>query len=270
MKEFNWENFKDENNKIAVHCKTEDEAKDFCKKMHEHGMEGAGKWDYSSNTFWDRYRNNTCYGNHGTYGTHYHFNEHIYTFLEWSDYMEDKNNKFTKADLKDGMVIECRDKDRFLVFGHKLLNSNGFDFINDIADDLTDKKYKDKDFDIMKVYKVNIENVKRLSDILKHENLELIWERNEAKKMTTEEMRKKLEELTGEKIKVEPSKEEMIGSVELYCYKRTCSSCTINTLCAGDFASMSEDFASMSEDKLKECYEKVFEYGKSKINDQEI
>ena len=38
MKEFNWSEFKDTNNIIAVHCKTEEEAKDFCKQMHEHGM----------------------------------------------------------------------------------------------------------------------------------------------------------------------------------------------------------------------------------------
>lgn len=38
MKQFNWEEFKDGNNKIAVHCKTEEEAKDFCKQMHEHGL----------------------------------------------------------------------------------------------------------------------------------------------------------------------------------------------------------------------------------------
>lgn len=31
MKEFNWSEFKDVNNIIAVHCKTEEEAKDFCK-----------------------------------------------------------------------------------------------------------------------------------------------------------------------------------------------------------------------------------------------
>ena len=34
------------------------------------------------------------------------------------------------------------------------------------------------------------------------ENLELIWERKEPKKMTVEEMRQKLEELTGEEIEV--------------------------------------------------------------------
>lgn len=97
MKEFNWEEFKDKNNKFAVHCKTEEEAKDFCNQMYEHGMKGVGEWDYSSNTFWYYYRNNTCYGNYGTYGTTYHFNEHSYTILEWSDYMK---KEFTKTDLK--------------------------------------------------------------------------------------------------------------------------------------------------------------------------
>ena len=33
-------------------------------------------------------------------------------------------------------------------------------------------------------------------------NLELIWERTEPKKMTVEEIREKLEELTGEEIEV--------------------------------------------------------------------
>lgn len=211
-------------------------------------MKGVGEWDYSSNTFWYYYRNNTCYGNHGTYGTTYHFNEHSYTILEWSDYMK---KEFTKADLKDGMVVEYRKGNRFLVFGHKLLSSNYFDFTNNIADDLTDKKYKDKDFDIMKVYKVNIENVKRLSDILKHENLELIWERKETKEMTGEEMKQKLEELTGEKIEIEPSREEMIGSIRIYCHNKHCNSCIIHSECSGC------DIVCMTNEQLKECYRKV-------------
>lgn len=37
---------------------------------------------------------------------------------------------------------------------------------------------------------------------MKNHNLELIWERKEPKKMTVEEMRQKLEELTGEEIEV--------------------------------------------------------------------
>lgn len=50
MKEFNWEEFKDKNNKIAVHCKTEEEAKDFCNQMYEHGM----KWNNSTNSYIER------------------------------------------------------------------------------------------------------------------------------------------------------------------------------------------------------------------------
>lgn len=32
---FNWEEFKDTDNKIAVHCKTEKEAKDQTKRMQD-------------------------------------------------------------------------------------------------------------------------------------------------------------------------------------------------------------------------------------------
>ena len=38
QKEFDWDKFKNESNKIVVHCRTEEEAKDFCRKMHEQGM----------------------------------------------------------------------------------------------------------------------------------------------------------------------------------------------------------------------------------------
>lgn len=36
MKKFNWDEFKNTKNKIAVHCKTEEEAKDFCKSVTTH------------------------------------------------------------------------------------------------------------------------------------------------------------------------------------------------------------------------------------------
>lgn len=255
MKKFNWEEFKDVNNRIAVHCKTEDEAKDFCKKMHEHGLRWCHTDSYIERTNWHIYKEKTCYSNSGRYCNKDYYIENDFKILEWSDYMKVGNKEFTKADLKDGMVVEYRDGDRLLVFGHKLLDDNNFDFINDIADDLTDKKYKDKDFDIMKVYKVNIENVKKLSDILKHENLELIWERSEPKKMTTEEMRQKLKELTGEKIEFEPSVEEMIGVICKYCRKAKCNTCVIPS-------GMSCNFANYSKDEVKKVYEKVMEDGR--------
>lgn len=217
------------------------------------------KWgdgdSYLENINYNKYLGKTCYSNSCLYGG-YNFYEQIgYTILEWSDYMKVGNKEFTKADLKDGMVVEYRKGNRFLVFGHKLLSSNYFDFTNNIADDLTDKKYKDKDFDIMKVYKVNIENVKRLSDILKHENLELIWERIEVKHMTVDEMQKKLEELTGERVEFEPSVEEMIGVICKYCRKAKCNTCVIPS-------GMSCNFADYSKDEVKKAYEKVMEDGR--------
>ena len=114
--------------------------------------------------------------------------------------------EFTKADLKDWMVIEQRDKQRYVIMGEKLLNAIGFNYMDDIEDDLTDRKIKIKDFDIIKVYKLNTKKIYKLGDIFKDENLELIWERNEAKHMTAEEMRVKLEEMTGDKIKIEDNR----------------------------------------------------------------
>lgn len=54
--------------------------------------------------------------------------------------------------------------------------------------------------DIVKVYK--IKQGYPFGRIMEDHNLELIWERKEPKKMTVEEMRQKLEELTGEEIEV--------------------------------------------------------------------
>ena len=49
--EFNWEEFK-ASDKIAVHCKTEEEAIDFCNQMHEHGMEWNNGESYLDVTNW--------------------------------------------------------------------------------------------------------------------------------------------------------------------------------------------------------------------------
>lgn len=256
MKEFNWEEFLDKNNKIAVHCKTEEEAKDFCNQMYEHGLKWGDGDSYLENINYNKYLGKTCYSNSCLYGG-YDFYEQIgYTILEWSDYMKVGNKEFTKANLKDGMVVEYQDKTfgRRLVAGDYLIGGDGYSELNNYADNLINNN---ANLEIVKIYKIRYGGC--FNDLMEDKNLKLIWERSEPKKMTTEEMRQKLEELTGEKIKVEPSKEEMIGSVELYCYKRTCSNCTINTPCS--------NFCEMSNKELKECYEKIMGHDKSKISE---
>lgn len=105
MKEFNWKEFLNRNNKIAVHCNTEEEAKDFCKQMDEHGMTWSLVGNYLNDTRWGEYGSLTCYSNHGTWGRYVTYQELGYTILEWSDYME---KPFTKADLKVGDIVKIQ------------------------------------------------------------------------------------------------------------------------------------------------------------------
>lgn len=53
---FDWDAFINPKSRIAVHCKTEEEAKDFCKKMHEHGMEWCSGRSYKNETKWHVYK----------------------------------------------------------------------------------------------------------------------------------------------------------------------------------------------------------------------
>ena len=67
MKKFNWDEFKNKDNKIAVNCKTEEEAVDFCKQMHEQGMKWRGEYSYLDYTNYYIYAESTCYTAEGKY-----------------------------------------------------------------------------------------------------------------------------------------------------------------------------------------------------------
>lgn len=196
MRKFNWDEFKNKDNKIAVHCKTEEEAVDFCKQMHEHGMKWNGGFSYLDYTNYRIYREGTCYIAKGEYCFKNYYEKRGYTILEWSDYMQ-KN--FTKSDLKDGMVVEYNDNSfgKRLVVGDFLIGEDGYADLGDYNENL---KNVVSDLEIVRVYKIKC--MGKISSIMYDVNLELIWERKEPKKMTVEEMRQKLEELTGEEIEV--------------------------------------------------------------------
>lgn len=197
MKKFNWDEFKNKDNKIVVHCKTEEEAIDFCKQMYKHGMKWASGGSYLSYTYYGVYRDKTCYGGEGGYQSYDYFEKYKCKILEWSDYMQ---KEFTKADLEDGMVVEQRDGDMYLVLAGMVVRKRGYNRIGDYDDDLKCAGYTGGD--IVKVYRITPGLLKCIEDVFIKNNLELIWERKEPKKMTVEEMRQKLEELTGEEIEV--------------------------------------------------------------------
>lgn len=105
-----------------------------------------------------------------------------------------------EADLEDGMVVEQRDGNMYLVLAGKAVRKGRCNHIDGYTDDLKWEGYTGGD--IVKVYRITPESLGCIEDVFIKSNLELIWERTETKKMTIEEMRQKLEELTGEEIEV--------------------------------------------------------------------
>ena len=73
MRKFNWDEFKNKYNKIAVNCKTEEEAKDFCKRMHEHGMKWCTGKSYMEKTNYEEYKGETCYVGSGVFSSYCSF-----------------------------------------------------------------------------------------------------------------------------------------------------------------------------------------------------
>ena len=196
MKKFNWDEFKNKDNKIAVNCKTEEEAKDFCRQMHGQGMKWCTGVSYLENTSYNVHNEGTCYYGIGEYSSRVYAEKYNYKILEWSDYMQ---KEFTKADLEDGMVVEYNDNSfgKRLVVGDFLIGEDGYADLGDYNENL---KNVVSDLEIVRVYKIKC--MGKISSIMYDVNLELIWERKEPKKMTIEEMRQKLEELTGEESEV--------------------------------------------------------------------
>lgn len=150
-----------------------------------------------SYTHYGVYRDRTCYAGNGGYQSYDYSEKYKYKILEWSDYMQ---KEFTKADLRDGMVVEQRNGNMYLVLAGKAVRKGRCNHIDGYTDDLKWEGYTGGD--IVKVYRITPESLGCIEDVFIKSNLELIWERTETKKMTIEEMRQKLEELTGEEIEV--------------------------------------------------------------------
>ena len=175
--EFNWEDFK--NSKIAVHCKTEKEAKKFIRQCYKHGI----KWHYSNEntTHWK-----------DVSGTIYYECDNKYIYYGNSNWKRNQivveYNEDNKMELKEGMIIECRNGDRYLlrnVRGDLILSANQgwaeYVYDNNFIDIGEDAKAFNGDYDIMKIYE---SKAYVLEDLFDNNYLDCIWERKEPKKMT--------------------------------------------------------------------------------------
>lgn len=77
-----------------------------------------------------------------------------------------------KKDLKDGMIIECRNEMRFLKLGKDFLGYEETFDINELDKDL--ESVECASYDIMKIYTAEVNPLNILMD---DDNLDLIWER---------------------------------------------------------------------------------------------
>lgn len=179
--------------KFAMHCKTEEEAIDFCNFLHSIGrIWNNGEFYKHVNNFNDLEKNSVYVFNEGTYSSLIYAKTVGYKILEWEDYME---KKFTKAQLKDGMVVEFDDGERMMVMNDKLMSNKHFHNLHYFTDELEHICLNHK---IVKVY---TSEATIIDNYFESNNLTLIWKKSKedfVREVTISEIEKQL----GCKIKI--------------------------------------------------------------------
>ena len=104
--------------------------------------------------------------------------------------------EFKKSDLKNGMVVETRNGHLYFVFNERLIRKEGWDSLTNWNEDLSSKNNL-IEYDIIRVFNVDSNKVYCLNDLLKKDNLNLLWEeeiedssdiQNKFKNITDEEL----------------------------------------------------------------------------------
>lgn len=99
----------------AMHCKTEEEAKTFCRYLDSVGRRWADGTSYMSMTNWSVHGPDTCYNFYdGTYCTkRYFLTCYCYTILEFSDFEWDNKNTKRKPVIiyRNGQDVIALDKE---------------------------------------------------------------------------------------------------------------------------------------------------------------
>jgi len=177
--------FEDYIGKYAMHCKTEKEAKEFCKVMDTDGRKWRSGASYLSKSCWELHQGSSVY----------YFNDGIayfgktgYTILEWEDFME-----FTKDDLKIGYVVQF-ENGAYAMFVNTLIGlvfitqDGVFVKLTDYKGDLTTFSNTDieESYSIVKVFGFSRLTMATLN--ITPYDRELLWERKEPKELTMQEI----------------------------------------------------------------------------------
>lgn len=188
-------NINDYKGKYVMHCKTEEEAKNFCAYLDSVGRTWCSGGHYTDGNNYDRYRESTVYYfNEGTFCDIDHAKAGHNIILEWEDFM---NNTFTKADLRTGDVILRRDGTTEIYNGElgMFITKDGWNDLAHERNDLTDSI--SSEFDIVAVRRPH-NKFDCVFDAFVKERGELVYERKEVEEMTLAEVCK----LLGKEIKI--------------------------------------------------------------------
>lgn len=193
-KKFNLDDYK---GKYVMHCKTEEEAKDFCSVLHEAGRKWSSGDSYLDETYWEHNDPLTSLGFLGK-DRYYQFNEGMYStrerfvsdyeILEWSDFMD---KEFTMNDLEEFDIVLMRNGEVRIVVGHMYIDRHGYMCgpKNQYSNDLT--RPFDSHRDIIAVRRpVTLEDMS--FDAFEKKLGRLVYEREETVEMTIEEVCKAL------------------------------------------------------------------------------
>jgi hypothetical protein len=192
MPKFNINNY---TGKYCMHCKTEEEAKSFCKYLHNIGRRWCTGRSYLDQTSYICYGSDTAYNfNEGSYADVYYYRRNGYVILQWRDFM---NATFTKADLKTGDIILRRDDSVEIVNLEldMLIRKSGWNDLNAIREDLT--YVNDSKYDIIAVRRPVVKGDCTFN-AFKNEHGILVYERPAVEEMTLAEVCKAL----GKEIKI--------------------------------------------------------------------
>ena len=192
------------NEKLVVHCGSEEKARLFIKICYKNGME----WRSGdvSNTFFYEY-DKIAYRCDGyssclSYSSIRHYCKEGYEVITFEEFMEEyRKMKFTKSDLEVGMLVETKDGCKGIVCNREVADNYFIAFQSGAIDlrwfDDNLNKMSDDDDKIMKVYGLPLHETS-IDDMLNVDYRVLIWERKEVKEVTMEE----IEEIYGCKIKI--------------------------------------------------------------------
>ena len=82
--------FEDYQINCVMHCKTKEEAIEFCKLMHEDGRTWTSKESYVEENYWETHKQRTCYAfNYDQLCNKEYYIEGGWQVLEWSDFIQD-------------------------------------------------------------------------------------------------------------------------------------------------------------------------------------